>query len=207
MPGLGRRTFAPGEVLTATNVMGYLQDQAVMNFADDGTRGSAIGTVVSEGMVSYLADRDIVQIYNGSSWLNLGPTKTVFATYSTQVSSATSTYISTGLTATITPSSVNSKIIVLVSQNGVSKFNNATSSVNLRLLRGATVLTTFGINNALIATALDLYLGTSSVVFVDSPNTISAVTYSTQFMNPANINAAFVQRSSAESTITLIEVA
>jgi hypothetical protein len=207
MAGLGRRTFAPGEVLTASNVMNYLQDQVVQTYADDGARGSAIGTAVSEGMVSYLADVDIVQIYNGSSWLNLGPTKTVFATYSTQVTSSTSTYISTGLTATITPSSVNSKIIVLVSQNGVSKFNNATSAVNLRLLRGATVLTTFGINNALIAVATDLFLGTSSVVYVDSPGTTSAVTYSTQFMNPANIAAAFVQRSSATSTITLIEVA
>ena len=58
MAGLGRRTFAAGEVLTASNVMGYLQDQAVMNFAGTAARGSAIGTAVSEGMVSYLADAE-----------------------------------------------------------------------------------------------------------------------------------------------------
>lgn len=63
MAGLGRRTFAPGEVLTASNVMNYLQDQAVMNFADDGARGSALGSAVSEGMVSYLADTDNVEVY------------------------------------------------------------------------------------------------------------------------------------------------
>lgn len=68
MAGLGRRTFAPGEVLTATNVMGYLQDQAVMTFAGTAARGSAIGTAVSEGMVSYLADTNDVEIYDGSSW-------------------------------------------------------------------------------------------------------------------------------------------
>lgn len=63
MPGLGRRTFAPGEVLTATNVMGYLQDQAVMNFAGTAARGSAIGSAVSQGMVSYLDDTNSIEVY------------------------------------------------------------------------------------------------------------------------------------------------
>jgi hypothetical protein len=61
--GLGRRTFAPGEVLTASNVMNYLQDQAVMNFAGTAARGSAIGTALSEGMVSYLNDTDNLEVY------------------------------------------------------------------------------------------------------------------------------------------------
>jgi hypothetical protein len=61
--GLGRRTFAPGEVLTASNVMNYLQDQAVMNFAGTAARGSAIGTAVSEGMVSYMNDTDNLEVY------------------------------------------------------------------------------------------------------------------------------------------------
>jgi hypothetical protein len=63
MAGLGRRTFAPGEVLTASNVMNYLQDQAVMNFADDAARGSAIGSAVSDGMVSYLQNTGAVEVY------------------------------------------------------------------------------------------------------------------------------------------------
>jgi len=71
LAGLGRRTFSPGEVLTATNVMGYLQDQAVMNFAGTAARGSAIGTAVSEGMISYLADTNRVEVYDGSAWATL----------------------------------------------------------------------------------------------------------------------------------------
>jgi hypothetical protein len=63
MAGSGRRVFAPGEVLTASNVMNYLQDQAVMNFADDGARGSAIGSAVSDGMVSYLSDTNSLEVY------------------------------------------------------------------------------------------------------------------------------------------------
>lgn len=71
MAGLGRRTFAAGEVLTAGNVMGYLQDQAVMTFAGTAARGSAIGTAVAEGMVSYLKDTNAVQAYDGSAWNSL----------------------------------------------------------------------------------------------------------------------------------------
>ena len=61
--GLGRRTFAPGEVLTASNVMNYLMDQSVMNFAGTAARGSALGTAASEGMVSYLNDTDSLEVY------------------------------------------------------------------------------------------------------------------------------------------------
>lgn len=66
MAGLGRRTFAPGEVLTATNVMGYLQDQAVMSFAGTAARGSAIGTAVAQGMTSFLQDSGMVETYYGA---------------------------------------------------------------------------------------------------------------------------------------------
>jgi hypothetical protein len=61
--GLGRRIFAAGEVLTAGNVMNYLMDQSVMNFAGTAARGSAIGTAVTEGMVSYLNDTDNFEVY------------------------------------------------------------------------------------------------------------------------------------------------
>jgi hypothetical protein len=63
MAGSGRRVFAPGEVLTASNTMNYLMDQTVMNFAGTAARGSAIGTAVSEGMVSYLADTNSLEVY------------------------------------------------------------------------------------------------------------------------------------------------
>jgi hypothetical protein len=63
----------------------------------------------------------------------------VSATTSTSASTATATYIDTNLTATITPSSATSKVLVLFHQNGV--FRSAagnTSGVSLRLMRGAT---------------------------------------------------------------------
>jgi len=70
MAGLGRRIFVAGEVLTAANVQGYLQDQAVMVFDDSAARGSAIGTA-TEGMIAYLKDTDAVEKYDGASWVNI----------------------------------------------------------------------------------------------------------------------------------------
>jgi hypothetical protein len=53
--------------------MGYLQDQAVMNFAGTAARGSAIGTAVSQGMVSFLQDTGNIEYYaNAFGTANLG---------------------------------------------------------------------------------------------------------------------------------------
>ena len=70
MAGLGFKTFAAGEVLTAANVNGYLMEQAVMTFAGTAARGSAISSP-TEGMLSYLSDTNTFQYYDGSAWENL----------------------------------------------------------------------------------------------------------------------------------------
>lgn len=69
MAGLGKKTFAAGEVLRAADVNGYLMDQSVMAFAGTAARGSAVASP-SEGMVSYLADSNDVEVYTGSLWQN-----------------------------------------------------------------------------------------------------------------------------------------
>ena len=55
MAGLGFKTFTAGDVLTAAQVQGYLQDQAVMKFSSSAARTSALASP-SQGMVSYLTD-------------------------------------------------------------------------------------------------------------------------------------------------------
>jgi hypothetical protein len=72
--GSGYRTFTAGEVLTASNVQDYLMDQSVMVFADSTARATNIGTAnFEEGMVSYLEDSDIVEVYNGTTWASIAP--------------------------------------------------------------------------------------------------------------------------------------
>jgi hypothetical protein len=67
MAGLGFKTFAAGEVLTAANVNGYLMQQSIMVFADASARDAAISSP-SEGMFVYLTGTNALQFYDGSSW-------------------------------------------------------------------------------------------------------------------------------------------
>lgn len=65
--GLGFKTFATGDVLSATDTNGYLM-QGVLVFADAAARSTAI-TSPQEGQTSYLKDTDVIQVYSGSAWV------------------------------------------------------------------------------------------------------------------------------------------
>ena len=79
MAGLGFKDFQVGEVLTSSDVDGYLMQQTVMRFADAAARGSALGTAVgtavplAEGMVTYLDDSNMIAVYTGSVWESVPP--------------------------------------------------------------------------------------------------------------------------------------
>jgi len=66
----GYRTWTPLEVITASNVQSYLQDQTVMVFASSAVRATAI-PVPTEGMLSWVENDDKYQYYNGVSWADL----------------------------------------------------------------------------------------------------------------------------------------
>lgn len=66
----GYRTWTPLEVITASNVQSYLQDQTVMVFPSSAVRSTAI-TVPTEGMLSWLEDGNKYQFYNGADWEDL----------------------------------------------------------------------------------------------------------------------------------------
>ena len=73
MAGAGVRVFQAGEVLTATLVNTYLQDQVVARFLDDDARDAAfIGSgapTLEEGRVCYLDSTNELQYYSGSAWV------------------------------------------------------------------------------------------------------------------------------------------
>lgn len=66
----GYRTWTPGEVITASNVQSYLQDQTVMVFDSNAVRSTAV-VVPTEGMLSWLESDGKYQYYDGASWLDL----------------------------------------------------------------------------------------------------------------------------------------
>ena len=128
----------------------------------------------------------------------------------TLASSSSSTFADTTLTASITPRSASSKILIIVTQQGVGRTTN-NNSAQIRLMRDATV----------IQTTSDLigYTGSTSPArglevsmnCLDSPATTSSITYKTQFNSKDNNASVAVQdwgsSNNATSTITLMEIA
>ncbi len=70
MAGLGRKVFTAGDVLTASDVQSYLQDQAVMVVASTATRATAIASP-TDGMVTYNQTNDQLEAYNGTAWVGM----------------------------------------------------------------------------------------------------------------------------------------
>jgi len=132
----------------------------------------------------------------------------VNATYGTQVSSATASFVDTGLTATITPKFATSKILIIINQNGCWKTSANTGNAHDiklvggntggQLFAGALSETDSAINNSV----------TASFSYLDSPATTSATTYKTQFQSRNNQATVYVQYANISiSSITLLEIA
>jgi hypothetical protein len=175
-------------LLKADAVVGYAtKAEGIRTFADAAARSSAI-TSPTEGMVTYLSDIDKLQLYNGSAWVPSSPVlQVVSASTNTQVTIASTTYTDSGLSATITPISTTSKILVLTSQ--VIAFERTANQSNngIRLLRGSTSIGEFGDANGLYSASI--IAGNATVVvgrtimsinYMDSPATTSATTYKIQ---------------------------
>jgi len=92
------------------------------------------------------------------------------------VTNNTNVQADTGLTATITPQSATSKILVMLSQTGCEKTAaNANNALNLFLYRGATQILQFAYAAGFTGTALQSDFGIATT-YLDSPATTSATT-------------------------------
>jgi hypothetical protein len=134
----------------------------------------------------------------------------VTATYSTATTIASTTLTDIGLTATITPTASNSKILVLAMMHVEAYRSAPQQGVNVALFRGATSIWNaarwffFDGNNQGVT---DLYT-TSTLTYVDSPATTSATTYKIQGAATYSTSSGQVvfQVSGTPSTITLLEI-
>ena len=131
----------------------------------------------------------------------------VNAVNNTFAQSTSTTYADTGLTATITPTSSTSKVLVLVTQD-IGK-SNTNSTINLKLLRGSTnLIGTQAVELGLYtSTLMEMYSFCYSMNYLDSPATTSATTYKTQFaVRAGGTGAVFIAGQGSYSTITLLEI-
>ena len=187
----------------------------VVKLSTDGSGQIAIATNGTTTAVTIDASQNVklsaagTTIQNSSGRAILNQTGSVLqvvsALYGTQVTSSTGTIIDTGLSATITPSSTSSKILVMVSQAGVFKANVASVGSNFYINRAGVNLSLFGY--VVGYTSVATYIGTTiSGVYLDSPATTSATIYKTTFSSSGV--ATDVQRDNAGiSSIVLMEIA
>ena len=126
----------------------------------------------------------------------------VYASSTTQTSTTSATYATTTLAATITPSATSSKVLILA--NVQLSSNAAAQQSGLRIFDGsAAVLTN---TRAMIQNGAGDLQVLMSQVFLDSPNTTSAKTYTVQFARISGAGTTTAQANSDPSTIILCEI-
>ena len=137
-----------------------------------------------------------------------GVLQVVNGTYATQLTTTSTSFVDSGITASITPTSASSKILVFVSVTGIFKTGNNNILSVYQLVRGATGILTFEAigpyNNS--ASDTNRESNSTSTTYLDSPATTSTTTYKVQ----TRIDGAgtlVLHGNNAASTITLMEIA
>jgi hypothetical protein len=175
--------------------------------------------------LSYFKDGEWKQVSVGANGKILQVVSTTLSATFTAASVASGAFATvTGLDATITPSEESSKILIFVQLNGTNGLN-AVAGLPVRIMRGATFIGQPDSPGSRVAATFGSYWspGTSAQsvtqngVYLDSPATISAITYGIQIGNQNNgTQNLFVNRSQDDvndvfraryvSTITCLEV-
>jgi hypothetical protein len=134
----------------------------------------------------------------------------VSATYATATSTTSASYVSSGLSLSITPTSASNKILCIVNMSGITARSGNDSGYFMRLRRAGTAIlddgdyVTYILANGVASTQLGMPI---TRVFLDSPATTSATTYDVQISSDGGGSATVTaQWNSNTSTITLMEV-
>ena len=130
--------------------------------------------------------------------------QTIYAVTSSQVDLTSATWTDTGASASITPSSTSNKILVLASVGGINRHSGDTEA-QFRILRDSTsIANTKGMNNN-----SNNFLSAPAAVMneLDTPSSTSSLTYKIQFKNRDAAGTVSVCSNSADTSITLLEIA
>ena len=161
-----------------------------------GSTGNVL--TVASGIPSWAAPAGggkVLQVVQGTTTTGMGTTS--------------STYADTNLTATITPSSASSKVLVLITQS-FSMYAGGTEEVmiKVKLVKGSTdILSYTGDFIKLRGASGTLTLsGNFPITYLDSPATTSATTYKTQGALNATGASREVTFNNFSSQIILMEI-
>lgn len=178
----------------------------------DGTTGIVANNIADYAVsTAKLANSAVTIAKLGYTGAVLQVVQTTTATGVTN--SSTSTWANTTLSASITPSSSSSKIMVMIMQE-VQVWNSSNYATGMwQLLRGATVIyTPSSTDNGNIfaydygGSGINVFRPTP-IMWLDSPNTTSSTTYYTQIKKGTNGGVLIGTNSNSPATITLMEIA
>ena len=135
--------------------------------------------------------------------------QTIFVNDTNEFSSTSTSYVDTNLTATITPKSASSKILVT---SNLTLDVACGSVIGARLLRGSTVLKTEGYWSFISTQGTsDYILMRQSHHYLDSPSTTSAITYKWQLARTSGITLShflsYDDSNETDSQLVLQEIA
>lgn len=136
----------------------------------------------------------------------------VYGSTNSFTTTTSTSFVDTNLSATITPSSITSKILVLVAQQNCGKVTaDSNGRMLFRLLRNSTSILSVSDISAYTASAVQNSGIEVSTSYLDSPATTSAVTYKTQFAsNSGTVTVVtqnyFTTQADNNSTIILMEI-
>jgi hypothetical protein len=190
-------------------VQGGITEQVSVANLTAGRAVSAASLTLSTGDLTFSTAGKQVLNSSGRPALNQtgGILQVVQGSYATQVSSSdTTNYTDTGLTASITPSTTSSKILVFVTiPNSASQtyYNGA----QFQIVRASTGILTIVDTNRVQASGIYSNQVTTMQI-LDSPASSSSTTYKVQFkVISGGSGTMYVQHGSNASYITLLEVA
>jgi len=190
------------------------------------------GSVSLASMASESVDEDNLHISNagsngeflqkqsgnagGLTWATAGGKvlQAVGMGYATSTDNNTNNFAATGVTIDITPAATSSKVLVLVTINGIVKQSGNSSSGAIfkveRQIGGGyqdlpqgSVVQYVGYDGVNQGPA---YQATFAMSHLDSPSTTSAATYRVLFKNNTNATGVTVQSDSAASSIVCLEI-
>jgi hypothetical protein len=130
--------------------------------------------------------------------------------YGTATQIQSTTFTDTGLTASITPTSATSKILVIVSQPGFCQYVSGGNAIIPNLCRNGSEILRLGQSQSTTTTFAPFSINVS---YLDSPATTSSTTYKTQAKwsaGASSSNTIFLNWTSdinGNSTMVLMEIA
>lgn len=193
--------FSAGDTLTILNI-GAGVCTVTAGTATVSTSGS-LALVANAGGTLYFTSTG-VSVFQADG-VTAGGGKVLQVVTATTTTSATTTstsYVTTNLTATITPSLASSKVLILTSQ---SVDGNSTDESCFTIFRGTVAGTNLGVANGMGGMYPNIFIQ-MSLVFLDSPSTTSAQAYTVGMKNLSGAGTTRVQSSNRTSSIVLLEI-